>query len=113
MSTPVIIANTAEEVAKIRQAQAHEWIRLGFCWPVINLLQSLGMEHLGPDATHRDLHQFRFPRGELEYITITLDPDHTEKDVIISIYNAGRRDLRDELNELHRRENILLGRSPR
>ena len=113
MIAPVIITTTADEIAATRQAQAYEWIRLGFCWPVINLLQSLGMEHLGPCATHRDLHQFRFPRGELEYITVTLDPDHTEKDVIISIYNAGRRDLRDELNELHRKKNILLGRPPR
>jgi hypothetical protein len=110
MNAPVIIANTAEQAALIRQSQAQEWHRIGFCRQVIDLLQLLSMELIGTDSAYRGSHEFRMPRGELEYITISIDPHHTEKDIVASIYAAGRRDLRDELNEIHRRENILLGR---
>lgn len=98
------------EAAKIREVQAEAWQRMGFCGRVVELLQTLGMEHVGTDAAYRGSHEFRMPRGELEYIAFSIDPQHTEKDIIAAIYAAGRHDLRRELNELHRRENILLGR---
>lgn len=108
----VIIHDIAPEAARIRAAQADAWQRLGFCGRVIELLQKIGMEHVGTDGAYRGSHEFRMKRGELEYIAVSIDPQHTEKDIIAAIYLAGRRDLRTELNELDRRRRILLGRSP-
>lgn len=103
--------STASEINdRIRRAQAEEWLRLGFCGSVVHALQSARMEHIGDDADNRGNQLFRMPRGELEYITLSLDPDCTENDILIAIYHAGRRDLRHELRDLRRKMDSLIGK---